>query len=112
MAALALGSWPLGLFVEPEALLLGYVPSFARSSVVQSVLFPHDLLPSSVGPACQLLSTSASHICSHLHVSEVFCVTSVGQDRQQRKVLAFSHVLLGNLWGDSESPWGWSIRLD
>lgn len=80
MAALALGSWPLGLSVEPEALLLGYVPSFvARSSVVQSVPFPHDLLPSFVGPACQLLSTSASHICSHLHVSEVFCVTVWGR---------------------------------
>lgn len=50
MAALPLGSWLLGLSVEPEALLLGYVPSFvARSSVVLSVSFPHDPLPSSVG---------------------------------------------------------------
>lgn len=59
MAAWALGSWPLGLLVKPEALLLGYVPSFVARS---SMPIPHDPLPSSVGPGCQSLSTSASHI--------------------------------------------------
>lgn len=60
MAALALGSWPLGLFVEPESLALGCVPSFvARSSVVQCVSFLHDLLPS----CCQACLPAPKHLC-------------------------------------------------